>query len=144
MSDSYVPGYRVPAPNYERPALVKQPKERPSVFEKRDTKRDREAVRRSVYASVDARDARQCRCCGRREKLHHHHLMFRSKGGGDCTENVLLLDVLCHALLHARQLWIVGTNADKRLRFEIHEAAVVDLFGTKPLPRDVRIITGSR
>lgn len=118
-----------------------QPKGRPSVFEKRDIKRDRESVRRSVYAAVDARDERACRCCGRREKLHHHHLTFRSKGGGDVVENVLLLCVLCHALLHAHQLWILGKNACRRLTFEIHEAAVVDLFGTKPVPRDVRIVT---
>lgn len=121
-----------------------QPRPRPSVFDKRDLKRDRESVRRSVYAAVDARDERACRCCGRREKLHHHHLTFRSKGGGDCVENVLLLCVLCHALLHARQLWILGKNADKRLTFEIAEAAVVDLFGTKELPKHVHIITASR
>lgn len=70
--------------------------------------------------------------------------MFRSKQGSDSTDNVLLLCVLCHALLHARQLWILGKNADKRLTFEIAEAAVVDLFGTKPVPRDVRIVTERR
>ena len=121
--------------------ITPQPKGRPAIFDKRDVKRDRESIRRSVYAAVDARDERQCRCCGRREKLHHHHLTFRSKGGGDCVENVLLLCVLCHALLHARQLWIFGKDACRRISFEIHEAAVVDLFGTKPVPRDVRIVT---
>lgn len=121
-----------------------QPKARPAIFDKRDVKRDAEAVRRSVYAAVDTRDQRQCRCCGRREKLHHHHLTFRSKGGGDETSNILLLDAFCHALLHARQLWILGKNADKRITFELHEAAVVDLFGTKPVPRDVRIVTETR
>ena len=121
-----------------------QPKGRPSIFDKRDVKRDREAVRRSVYAAVDARDERACRCCGRREKLHHHHLTYRSKGGGDETSNILLLCQFCHALLHARQLWILGKNADKRLTFEVAEAAVVDLFGTKELPKSVHIITASR
>ena len=121
-----------------------QPKGRPSVFDKRDERRDRETRRRSVYAAVSARDERACRCCGRRESLHHHHLTFRSKGGGDETSNVLLLCVLCHALLHARQLWILGKNADKRLTFEVHEAAVVDLFGAKELPKHVHIITASR
>jgi hypothetical protein len=121
-----------------------QPKGRPSIFDKRDVKRDREAVRRSVYAAVDARDERACRCCGRREKLHHHHLTYRSKGGGDETSNVLLLCQFCHALLHARQLWILGKNADRRLTFEITEAAVVDLFGVKELPKGVSIVTASR
>lgn len=120
------------------------PKPRPQIFDKRDVKREVENRRRSVYAAVDQRDQRQCRCCGRREKLHHHHLTFRSKGGMDETSNICLLCSYCHALLHARQLWVMGKNADKRLTWEIHESAVVDLFGTRELPRDVRIVVESR
>jgi hypothetical protein len=57
----------------------------------------------------------------------------------------VLLCAYCHALIHARQLWIIGTNADSaKLSFEIHEAAVIDLFGSKTLPRRVRIITTER
>ena len=121
-----------------------QPRPRPSIFDKRDVRRERETIRRSVYAAVSARDAHACRCCGRRESLHHHHLTFRSKGGGDQTENVLLLDAGCHALLHARQLWILGKNADKRITFEIDERAVVDVFGTRELPKHVHIVRASR
>lgn len=120
------------------------PKPRPRVLEKRDEQREKLNALRRVHLAVDQRDGRQCRCCGRREKLHKHHITFRSKGGNDSTENLVTLDALCHALLHARQLWILGKNADKRLTFEIHEAAVVDLFGSKELPRDVRIVTTSR
>jgi hypothetical protein len=47
-------------------------------------------------------------------------------------------------MLHARQLWIFGKNADTRLTFEIHEAAVVDLFGVRPLPPHVKITTDRR
>lgn len=125
-----------------------QPRQRPAVFDKRDLRRDRENLRRSVYAQVNVRDERACRCCGRKaagnESLHHHHLTFRSRGGGDETGNILLLCVFCHALLHARQLWILGKNADKRLTFEVDERAVVDLFGVKQVPRDVRIVTEAR
>jgi hypothetical protein len=121
-----------------------QPKPRPAIFDKRDVSREKESQRRAVYLAVDRRDERACRCCGRREKLHHHHLTFRSRAGVDATENVLLLCAFCHALLHARQLWIFGKDADRRLTFEVHEAAVVDIFGTKPVPRDVRIVTGAR
>ena len=120
------------------------PKPRPAIFDKRDVQREKQSRQRSVYAAVDARDERQCRCCGRRDGLHHHHLVFRSKQGADCTENVLLLCKFCHALLHARQLWILGKKADKRLTFELHEAAVVDLFGSRVLPKDVRIVVESR
>jgi len=121
-----------------------QPKGRPAIFDKRDLSREKDQRRRSVYLAVDRRDERACRCCGRREKLHHHHLIFRSRQGEDAPENILLLCAFCHALIHARQLWILGKNADRRLTFEVHEAAVVDLFGVKPVPRDVRIVTSGR
>ena len=124
------------------------PKPRPAIFDKRDERREAEAVQRSVTAQVDARDGYACRCCGREKgrglAMHRHHLVFRSKGGLWSTENIVLLCALCHALLHARQLWILGKNADKRLTFELHESAVVDLFGSKVLPRDVRIVVESR
>jgi 5-methylcytosine-specific restriction endonuclease McrA len=93
---------------------------------------------------VDARDGRRCRCCDRREGLHKHHLQFRSRGGADSADNLVTLCKFCHALLHARQLWIQGTDASKRLRFEIHEAAVADAFGSRVLPKHVHIVTGPR
>ncbi len=120
------------------------PKPRPHVFTKRDAKRERTNNQRSVWMSVSIRDRHQCRCCGRNDGLHHHHLVYRSRGGVETTENVALICAFCHALIHTRQLWIVGTNADRPLRFEIHEAAVVDIFGTKELPRHVSIVTDSR
>lgn len=120
------------------------PKGRPHVFDKRDQAREKANALRSVYAQVSERDERQCRCCGRRDGLHHHHVVWRSMGGKDTRENLALLCKFCHALVHARQLWIAGKNADKRVTFEIHEAAVVDVFGTKELPKHVRIVTGSR
>jgi 5-methylcytosine-specific restriction endonuclease McrA len=101
-------------------------------------------LQRSVAAAVSLRDDYRCRCCHRRDGLHHHHLTFRSKGGAHCTENELLLCKFCHALVHARQLSILGKNADKHLTFEIHEAAVVDIFGTRELPAHVRIVTNRR
>lgn len=124
--------------------LVRLPKGRPAIFDKRDAQRERDRIQKAVAFAVSERDGRACRCCARKDGLHHHHLVFRSRGGADSTENELLLCKFCHALIHARQLWILGKNADKRLTFEIHEAAVVDLFGTKPLPSHVRIITSVR
>ena len=120
------------------------PKPRPQVFDKRDRQRERETRQKAVAFAVSERDKWLCRCCGRSEKLHHHHLTYRSRGGPDSTENELLLCQYCHALIHARQLWILGKNANARLTFEIHEAAVIDIFGTKPLPPHVRIVTNSR
>lgn len=119
-------------------------KGRPSVFDKRDVKRERENEQRSVAHQVSVRDERKCRCCGRSEGLHHHHLHFKSRGGKNTVENELLVCKFCHALIHARQLWVLGLNANKRVTFEIHESAVVEIFGTKPLPAHVRIVTDRR
>lgn len=129
------------------------PKPRPAILSKRDEQREREREKRSVYTQVAARDERRCRCCGRsgsyeatgsEKALHRHHLTYRSKQGADSTENLITVCRVCHALIHARQLWPIGTNADRRVMFEIHEAAVVDAFGTKTLPPHVRIVTASR
>lgn len=76
--------------------------------------------------------------------LHRHHLVYRSKQGADTTSNLLTLCAYCHALAHAKQLQILGTNADRALTYEIHEAAVVEIFGTKPLPQQVRIVASRR
>lgn len=120
------------------------PKPRPHVFTKREAKRERENNQRSVWMAVSIRDQHKCRCCGRSDGLHHHHIVYRSKGGGESTDNVLLLCSYCHALVHTKQLWVLGTNADRRLAFEIHEAAVLDIFGHKVLPAHVHIVTDSR
>ena len=119
------------------------PKPRPAVFDKRDQQRERDRQKRSAMAAVHARDQHRCRCC-RRKASHQHHIRFRSRGGEDSAANMVSLCTGCHSLIHARQLWVVGTNADTRLQFEIHEAAVVDVFGTAPIPPHVRIIVESR
>jgi 5-methylcytosine-specific restriction endonuclease McrA len=122
------------------------PKPRPRIFDKRDAAREKQRIQRSVYAKVSERDGRQCRCCGRKDSLHHHHIVYRSRLGEDSTANIVLLCAFCHSLEHvARQLTIIGTNADSvKLRFEIHEAAVVEIFGNRTMPRQVRIVTGRR
>ncbi len=119
-------------------------KPRPRIFEKRQQKRDASAMERAVRAAVNIRDHRRCRCCGGKDGLHQHHLTYRSRGGAWSTENIVTVCAGCHALIHARQLWTLGKNADKRITFEIHEAAVVDIFGTRELPPHVRIVTESR
>jgi hypothetical protein len=47
---------------------------------------------------------------------------------------------MSHALEHAKQLWFVGANANERIEFEIHEAAVVEVFGNRVLPAHVRMV----
>jgi hypothetical protein len=121
-----------------------QPRPRPRVLDKRDEQRELSALEARVRHAVQERDQYQCRCCGRKEALHLHHLTYRSRGGKWETSNIVTLDAICHALLHARQLWILGKNADRRLTFEIDERVVIHVFGRKELPRDVRIIKATK
>lgn len=115
---------------------------------------------RAVNAQVDARDGKRCRCCGRRGdpnatttlgRIHRAHIRDASRGGPYEAWNLCSLCWLCHALEHAKQLWFVGVDASDRradgqfeLAFELHEAAVVEIFGTRALPPHVHIITDAR
>lgn len=133
--------------------MIGIPKPRPSVLRKRDVLRVREREAERVNRAIALRDDFRCRCCGRQGRyestvaakaLHRHHVVYRSKQGVDTIENLVTLCAYCHALIHARQLWIVGNNANGRLQFEIHEIAVVDVFGTSVLPPHVHIVTARR
>lgn len=128
------------------------PKPRPRILDKREERLERERRARELSAAIAQRDGATCRCCGRKgtyeisgeRALHRHHLRYRSLGGDDDLTNVLTLCAICHALIHARQLWPLDFDANQIVRFEIHEAAVVEAFGTKPLPAHVQIVATSR
>lgn len=129
------------------------PKPRPKIFEKRDTKRADEALQRLVYADVDARDGKRCRCCGRYGnpyaidplgKIHRCHIRDKSRGGEMSAANLCSLCWICAALETGKQLFFVGTNANHELHFEIYEVAVVEVFGSRELPSHVHIITEAR
>jgi hypothetical protein len=126
--------------------IYPQPKGRARVFEKRDLQRERKRVRDAVREAIKARDGYACRCCGRKDHVRQdpHHLRFSSLGGADTTENEILLCAFCHAAIHARQIYVLGNNADKLILFDVHEAIVQDIFGTRRLPLHCRIITDQR
>lgn len=75
---------------------------------------------RKVCAAVDARDKKQCRCCGRSHvhpdrvgvlhRAHRHHIVYRSAGGADAVENVVTLCAACHNGEHKHRLRIEGTG----------------------------------
>ena len=46
------------------------------------------------------RDGWRCQCCGARSNLEVHHKEFRSQGGDDSEENLIVLCFSCHSLLH--------------------------------------------
>ena len=143
--------------NYTPPSFADRTagqKPRARVFQKIDAKAKAEKVQREAYAAVDARDKKRCRCCGRKGnpnatttlgRIHRAHIQDASKGGAMAAGNLVSLCWICHALEHGKQLHVIGTNADlPAMRFEIHEAAVVDVFGARVLPKHVRIVTGPR
>jgi 5-methylcytosine-specific restriction endonuclease McrA len=75
-------------------------------------------VKRAAYArvcrEVDARDGdvcRVCRCLVLRGR-HHHHIVFRSRGGKDTPSNLLVLCDWCHTAIHAERIRVTGTAKD--------------------------------
>jgi 5-methylcytosine-specific restriction endonuclease McrA len=78
---------------------------------------------KKLCLEVMARDKWKCRCCGRRNNLHCHHVRFRSHGGDDIMENLLTLCDECHSKLHER--WIEITQSD-RLMYRKGEELLID------------------
>ena len=78
----------------------------------RDTERD--AAWRACRKAVDARDHRDCRCCGQGTnpddigliRGHRHHIVYRSAGGLDTSQNVITLCWTCHNAEHKSRLRI--------------------------------------
>lgn len=98
------------------------PKPTPRVLTKLK-KRAAEAKQiRHVWAEVDRRDEYCCRVCKRfcnpraisvLEKIHRHHLDYRSQGGMDVESNLVSLCARCHGLVHDSKLRLSG-NAEER------------------------------
>lgn len=56
----------------------------------------------NVKAYVLSRDSHTCqKCKSGKGKLHVHHIVFRSNGGGDSPDNLVVLCVGCHDKIHA-------------------------------------------
>lgn len=96
------------------------PKPAPRWLEKAKRRADEARAMKACYAAVDARDGRCCRVCRKRvggigllEAAHHHHLIYRSRGGTHETATVLTLCVACHQAVHDAKIRLTG-NADER------------------------------
>lgn len=81
---------------------------------------DDKKAERECYAQVDRRDSHCCRVCrarvggvGMLQAVHHHHLVYRSRGGAHDTKNVLSLCVKCHSAVHNGEIRLSG-DADAR------------------------------
>jgi HNH endonuclease len=53
------------------------------------------------------------------KKLHVHHIVFRTNGGGDAPSNLITLCETCHDLLHAGAFQIKGTGSRTKHPTEI-------------------------
>lgn len=58
---------------------------------------------------VIKRDDNSCQCpfCTGGDFLDPpHHIKFKSRGGSDTEENLILLCNICHGLIHQERMWI--------------------------------------
>lgn len=63
-----------------------------------------------LKASVTERD-RYCRVCQRRFPLDPpHHIAYKSRGGEDTEENLILLCRICHSMVHRGDAWILAPH----------------------------------
>jgi hypothetical protein len=137
-------------PDYRRPEYAGVQLKRPRVLKQRDDARAVEQQKRRVYALVDKRDGKRCRCCGRKGdphatttlgKIHRCHIHDAGTRGEMSVGNLCSLCALCASFETGKQLFFDGTDAnDPNLTFGILDVIVPDIFGDKPLPPHVHIV----
>jgi 5-methylcytosine-specific restriction endonuclease McrA len=107
--------------NYQDETVFRFPKGASRYESKKARKTAEEAERRRVYAAVDRRDGRICRICRKRADPHalglldraeHHHVLPRSLGGQDTTDNLVIACRECHEAIHAKGKFRLVGNAD--------------------------------
>lgn len=90
------------------------------VESRKATKAEKETHWREVCRLVTRREAGHCRVTGVRCDPHalgmlqrgeHHHIVYRSAGGGDTTDNCILVTKEIHDAIHAGKYRVEG-NAD--------------------------------
>lgn len=88
--------------------------------------KDANAQWRAVCKLVDERDKRKCRACLKRsdpdatgllKRGHRHHIVYRSAGGEDVSENLVTLCAECHDAEHVKRTLEIEGNADEALAF---------------------------
>jgi hypothetical protein len=88
----------------------------PSVRESKEAKRIRaEAAYRAACHLVNSRDGYRCRVCNCSGVMHHHHVIYRSRGGRDTVDNLCLLCASCHDEEHVKRTLAIEGNAETGL-----------------------------
>ena len=75
---------------------------------------------------VANRDGWKCQHCGTRNHLHVHHIVYRSEGGTDTSDNLVTLCVFCHDGVHQNKLSIWAENEDLGADCTLHFVAAPD------------------
>jgi 5-methylcytosine-specific restriction endonuclease McrA len=88
-------------PAYAYGALQKP---KPKLLAKRKATREKTKDWIAVRRIVLARDKHRCRACSQGHGLDVHHVIARSLGGGDVSENLIALCRHCHSSVHGHVL----------------------------------------
>ena len=99
---------------------------------KQAKKTAQEAAERACYRAVDQRDGHACRVCKRLvggnsmlDRAHHHHLVYRSRGGEHASANVITVCKACHDAIHVKATVRLEGDADLRdARGKLHGVKV--------------------
>ena len=95
------------------------PKPEPRARTKERKRAETQRLRSQVMQRVDARDGGVCRICQSlttafdiSRQPHRHHIVYRSHGGLDTLENIILVCALCHDQLHRSGKLILSGDSD--------------------------------
>ena len=95
----------------------------------------------AVRQRVHEHDGWKCRYCKTRNNLHSHHIVFRSHGGSDTTQNEITLCSEHHDAVHSLHLVILpavegqAVDANAGVRFYVARLRGCDAeTGCKPDP----------
>ena len=80
-------------------------------------RQNKSQAKRRAYAlvcrAVDARDGLCCRICRNYcVEAHHHHIVFRSRGGKDVPSNLIRICAGCHDAIHSTRKLVVTGSSD--------------------------------
>ncbi len=132
-----------PLPGSGRLERRKRKSER-AVMTKREAlqqKRDEIEAYRAVRWAVFQRDGGRDRAFGQplvfegsdlATAAHAHHVVFRSHGGTDTTDNLVTLSNETHAMIHKpkKQILSIEGNADRTLSFTLKELETGNIIRT--------------
>jgi 5-methylcytosine-specific restriction endonuclease McrA len=80
---------------------------------------------------VHIRDNWRCKICRYRHDLHAHHIVFRSQGGPDSSDNLITICQDCHEAIHDRYVILLPLKAGEPVDADIG-MKILRVNGWKP------------